>query len=34
MEEESNGELDFLDTLLKRNTWETLYWYIGSLHIV
>ena len=28
MEEESNGELAFLDTLLKRN----LYWYIGSLY--
>ena len=34
MEEESNGELAFLDTLLKQNNEETLYWYIGNLHIL
>ena len=34
MEEERNGELAFLDTLLKRDNGETLYWYIGSLHIL
>ena len=35
MEEESNGELAFLDTLLKWNKRErSLYWYIGSLHIL
>ena len=37
MEEESNGELAFLDTLLKRNNGEisvNLCWYIGSLHIL
>ena len=34
MEEESNGELAFLDTLLKRNNGEISYWYIGSLHIL
>ena len=34
MEEEGNGELAFLDTLLKRNNGETLYWYIGSLRIL
>ena len=31
MEEESNGELTFFDTLLKQNN---IYWYIGSLHIL
>ena len=30
MEEESNGELAFLDTLMERS----LDWYIGSLHIL
>ena len=30
MEEESNGELAFLDTLTERS----LDWYIGSLHIL
>ena len=34
MEEESNGELAFLDTLLKRNNGEISVWYIGSLHIL
>ena len=34
MEEESNGELAFLDTLLKQNNGEISYWYIGSLHIL
>ena len=33
MEEESNGELAFLDTLLKRNN-GSLYWYIGRIHIL
>ena len=34
MEEESNGELAFLDTLLKRSNGEILNWYVGSLHIL
>ena len=34
MEEESKGELAFLDTLLKRNNGKILNWYIGSLHIL
>ena len=34
MEKESNGELALLDTLLKRNNGRSLYWFIGSLHIV
>ena len=34
MEEESNGELVFHDTLLKQNNGEILYWYIGSLQIL
>ena len=34
MEEESNGELAFLDILLKRNNGEISVWYIGSLHIL
>ena len=34
MEEESNGELAFHDTLLKQNNGEILYWYIGSLQIL
>ena len=33
-EEESNGELAFLDTLLKRIMERSLYWYIESLHIL
>ena len=34
MEEESNGELAFLDILLKQNNGDISYWYIGSLHIL
>ena len=34
MEEESNGELAFLDTLLKQNNGEISYWCIGSLQIL
>ena len=34
MEKESNRELAFLDTLLKRNNGKFSYRYIGSLHIV
>ena len=34
MEEESNRELVFHDTLLKQNNGEILYWYIGSLQIL
>ena len=34
-EKESNGELAFFDTLLKQNNRErSLFWYIGSLHIL
>ena len=33
MEEESNGKLVFLDTLLKRNN-GNIDWYIGSLGIL
>ena len=34
MEEESNGELAFLDTLLKRNNGEISVLEKGSLHIL
>ena len=34
MEEESNGELAFLNTLLKRNKERSLYSYIGSPRIL
>ena len=34
MEEESNGELAFLDTLLKWNNGEISVLVIGSLHIL
>ena len=34
MEEESNEELAFLDTLLKRNIEKFMCCYIGSLHIL
>ena len=34
MEEESNWELAFLDTLLKGIMESSLYWYIESLHIL
>ena len=33
MEEETNGELTFLETLLKRNNGKIFYWYIASLRI-
>ena len=34
MDEESNWELAFLDTLLKGIMESSLYWYIESLHIL
>ena len=34
MEEESNAELAFFDTLLPGNNKKTLYWFIGSLGIL
>ena len=34
MEKEINGELAFLDTLLKQNNGRFLYWYIGNLCIL
>ena len=34
MDKESKGELAFLATLLKQNNRRSLYWYIGSLHML